>query len=304
MLKKIVFFACLLILLVLIGLMTIELLPKDVVNLKPEHSFYDNFSSYNEEMQFYPNMRFAKAPITYSQYDCKERENQQFQNAFSIIELQSGLGFKQEDNGEIKIFCGQEAPKVESNTFVAGEGGPKLIVNTGLYYVILDAEVYIFKSLDCNQPIVELHELLHALGFEHSTDERSLMYNYSSCDQVLTPDISKKLKELYAQEALPDLYFGKVEAQTEGRYLNFKVEIKNRGLSKAQTFKLSVYSSGSKIKDFDIGEIDLGEGRILEVENLKAAGLLDSIKAVRFRIDEANTVREISETNNEATLAP
>ena len=78
------------------------------------------------------------------------------------------------------------------------------------------------KSKDCSYPNVELHELLHVLGFDHSENKKSIMYQLiESCDQILDQSIINQLKLLYAEENLPDLYFDKINVIKKGRYLPF-----------------------------------------------------------------------------------
>ena len=77
----------------------------------------------------------------------------------------------------------------DDDLFIAGEGGPTSITNTSLYNVILKGKILLYKKSECEEPIVELHELLHVFGFDHSQDPNNIMFNLSSCNQEISQDI-------------------------------------------------------------------------------------------------------------------
>lgn len=267
----------------------------------------EKFSSYDDEdkMQFYLNMRFTKLPVTHSiGNDCNDDKRKQIKQAMEILTTKANITFLEiseaDINKNIDVGCSEESKKIET-MFIAGEGGPVFIMNTSLYNVITKSKVFLFKSFSCDYPVVALHELLHAFGFDHSDDDRSVMYNISECGQKITQDIIDKLKELYAVPSQPDLFFSDVEVVKRGRYLDFEIEIRNRGLTESQDVNLSLYTENKKIKDFSIGEIKIGHGRFLDVRNLKMPSR--KISSIKFVIDEKNIIQEIDRENNNIQLA-
>ena len=277
------------------------------LSIKNLSSSADNGESYagNEKMQFYLNMRFAKLPISYSiNSECSAEKTGQMQRAIEIISERAEISFAQASaESDIDIRC-RELDKREVRNmgyYVAGEGGPSEIINTSIFYVITKGEILLLKESECEEPIVSMHELLHALGFDHSANPLSIMYNVSDCRQKLTADIISGLERIYSIESLPDLYFSGINATKNGRYLSFYVEIRNRGLADAQGTTISVYSSDEKVKSFDIDAIEIGAGVTLSVDNMRLPER--NAKEVRFVIDAENSTMELSEENNIAVLS-
>ena len=277
------------------------------LSIKNLSSSADNVESYagNEKMQFYLNMRFAKLPISYSiNSECSAEKTGQMQSAIEIISARAEISFVQVSaGGDIEIMCREINNKEIRNKefYVAGEGGPSEIINTSLFYVISKGEVLLLRESTCSEPLVSMHEILHALGFDHSANPLSIMYNTSDCRQKLTQDIIDELKRLYSIESLSDLYFSGINATKNGRYLSFEVELRNRGLINSENTTLAVYSGDEKVKSFDIDSTEAGAGVILNVDNLRLPSR--SVNEVRFVIDAENSIKELSEENNIAVLS-
>lgn len=269
--------------------------------------------SANERMQFYPDMRFSRLPILYLiSNECTEEKVEQIQRAMEIISSETGILFVQsgyniafaDSSGNyIDIMCSDIKDKEirSKEYYVAGEGGPREIVNTSLFNVIIKGEILLLRESQCPDPIVSMHEILHALGFGHSSNQLSIMYNISDCRQKLTKDITDELKRLYSIESLPDLYFKDINATKAGRHLSFDVEIKNRGLISSENTTLSIYVADEKIESFDIDLIEIGAGIMLKVSNLRLPAR--NTNEIRFVIDAGNKIRELSEENNIAILS-
>src|SRR3989344_3125514 len=123
-------------------------------------------ASYDGEMQFYPNMRFSKLPISYSiSSECSAEKTGQIQEAIEIISERAEISFAQASaESDIDIRC-RELDKREVRNmgyYVAGEGGPSEIINTSLFYVISKGEVLLLRESTCSEPLVSMHEILHA----------------------------------------------------------------------------------------------------------------------------------------------
>jgi hypothetical protein len=256
----------------------IIILNSPAINLdikNPEIS--QNITSYpSGKLQYYPNMKFNHNNLSYSiDSSCSEIKIRRIKQSLEILEEKTKeiSFFEVKENPDIEIICeNKNMPTKEKGYFIAGEGGPTSIINTSLFYVIEKGIVLLYRDkLLCEYPNVEIHELLHVFGFEHSENKESIMYSVSSCNQIITEDITSELKRLYSIENLPELHFSDVEVSQQGSYLNFNLKIKNSGLKKAENIILEITSlpSENKIEYFDIGNIDYGEGRYLKVENLK-----------------------------------
>jgi subtilase family serine protease len=153
----------------------------------------------------------------------------------------------------------------------------------------------------CNWPNVEIHELLHVLGFEHSTSKESLMYPYlTSCDQKLDEKIIQVIKELYSQPNLPDLYFENISANQKGKYLSFNTTIKNIGVVNSKLVNISVLDNGEIVKSIELEPIPYGAGLKLNIQNLKISHL--NPEKLELVIDLENKIKEIDRTNNQVQL--
>ena len=251
--------------------------------------------------QFLPNMRYVDSVISYKiEPDCSEKKRQDIISSFNILESETVLQFEESGDGEIKFLCSQVAPEPEQkNHFVAGEGGPAEIVNTSLYYVILSGKVSLFRSEKCDEPKIALHEILHALGFDHVNNRKSIMYPVTDCDQELDPFIVQEIDRLYSVDAAQDLAIERITANRTGRYLQFYASVINRGLLDAQDVKLTVYSDGEEIKEYDLDDISIGAKKFLTVQNLRISGE-DAV--LRFVVTSQAGSNELSMENNEVEL--
>lgn len=263
---------------------------------KPAYS-YDTLGSFNSSaQQFYPNMRFETTNISYSFVDgCPPDTKNKMRQAFAYLEnVSTKLSFVETGSGDIEIACGEEFKDASEGYFVAGEGGPRTIVNGTLFNIILNGQIFLYSSEACSFNI-ELHELLHVFGFSHSPDRRSVLYNVTSCNQILTRDVLDKIIELYSFESLPDLYFSDASAVKRGNYLNLNFTIKNQGLSYANNVTVEVTADGDK-ESFGLEGIGVGEGRVFSGQNIRVPLKTSSIEL------EIKNGRELFQDNNKLTL--
>ena len=254
------------------------------------------------ELQYYPNMRFNHNNITYSiDSSCSEEKIKRIEKAISMLEedVNEISFFYTNNNADIEIICeNKNVPSEVKEYFIAGEGGPTSVINTSLFYIIEKGKILLYNDKSsCDHPNVELHELLHVFGFEHSTNKESIMYSVSSCKQVLTEDIKNELKRLYSIENLPELYFSEIDVKKHGSYIDFELKIKNQGLVKAKNIKLRIIStfSNNTIDEFDMGDIEYGEGKYLKVENLKIPFRTKDIKFEIVNGKELNNNNDVAE---------
>lgn len=288
-------------LLVFLGYYLYTIYPRESVNLEIVSNSGKNTSlDSGISNQFYPSMRFLDEIITYSiSPDCSSETKTSVIRAFQILEFNTVLKFVPADSAEILIFCSEaDAPLVDGDYYIAGEGGPSNIVNTGIYHLIKHSKIYLYKEDVCEEPKVALHEILHALGFDHNDNPNSLMYPTLECDQILGGQITEDIDKLYAIPASPELLISSVNASKSGRYLNFNIQIANQGLKDLKDVNLRVvYGDGAS--EFNIGQIIVGSVRSLDVEYLQVPL---STKKVTFIIDPDNKVNELFEDNNEVVL--
>ena len=252
--------------------------------------------------QFYPRMRYQDRIITYSiASSCSADRVASMHKAFDLLDEATVLSFTfTASNAMIKILCSDIAPEAgQEDYFVAGEGGPARVLNSTLYSIILEGKIALYRDDQCNGAKVATHELLHALGFDHNNNPGSILYPTLKCDQEIDPGIIDSINRLYKSDSLSDLVFSEANATKGGRYLNFHIELLNQGLQPSEAVKIGVYSDGEIIDTFDVGAIDMGAKKILDVENLKVPSGTESIV---FVADDAQTILELDEQNNRATL--
>src|SRR3989344_331819 len=268
---------------------------------------YNTFSintskSESNSIQFYPNMRYVDKTINYYiSNSCDFERMKNAQEAFLVIGDKTVLTFTKVGNpsdAQIRVLCSNIAPTPEEEGhFVAGEGGPSEIINSSRYAIILSGKVSLFRLTNCDSPNVAIHEILHALGFDHNGNEKSIMYPITGCDQEIDIYIINEIDRLYRADSLPDLVIEKGAANKTGRYLSFDITIANFGLKDSTDSDLSIYAGGELVKDFNLGEINIGTRKVLSVENLRVPR--DS-GDILFQVRTED--RELDDSNNEVKI--
>ena len=248
----------------------------------------------NNQMQFYPNMRFPSNNITTTYEGCTGKKKIDVDQAFEILEEKTILNFNQISlGGEINVNCEGEI-KFESGMFIAGEGGPTNITKAGEFNLIQGGIVNILKESDCPKPNIAIHEILHALGFQHSENINNIMYKISKCSQTISDDIIGEINRIYSIPPYPDLIFENVSARTSGRYLDTEVSIRNYGLEKSKTAELIIYSGNKTIKTSEIDPIEVGYGASLIFKNI---WIVDK-DATEIRYEINYSEPELDKSNN------
>ena len=259
-----------------------------------EYRFNVSTSLSEKIYQFYPNMRYSDRVIGYSDEACSTEKKRDFERAVEIIEQNTILDFTKSDNPQIVVFCSDIAPKPEEERhFIAGEGGPTEIINASKHAVILAGKISLYRSENCNKPQVAIHEILHALGFDHNSNEKSIMYPITNCNQELDQEIISEINSLYAEPSYADLLIEDLQANKSGRYLNFDIIIANYGFRKAENSTLNIKVGDSVINSFNIGKLDIGSKKSLFVSNLK---IPRNTREIIFEIRSSQP--ELSKSNN------
>lgn len=263
---------------------------------KPVNS---NFSVGNSgEMQFYEHMRYPDSKISYHIYDCSLQKQNDMKYAFNIISNLTILNFYSVDSGEeISILC-DEKNKFEGELFIAGEGGPTNITQSGKFNVILSGKILLIKDSSCPKPNIAVHELLHAMGFEHSANSENIMYPVSECEQTIGQDVINLLNQLYTIPNYPDLTFENVFAVMKGRYLDTNITVRNSGLTNSEDSKLVIYTDDKFLKEIELDPIKIGYGVTIKLTNVWVPKM--SVNELEFFINY--TSEELDKENNEIIL--
>ncbi|MEK6856166.1 MAG: matrixin family metalloprotease [Nanoarchaeota archaeon] len=255
----------------------------------------------NQSNQFYPNMRFQHKEIPFSiADDCNELKNQEIIQALLTIQSKTPIIFYKSYYSGISFVCSGNASEFGSgdseNEVVAGAAKPEDILNLTNLYIIQKASVTLLRPEKCQTPQVVIHETLHALGFDHSSDENSILYPITNCKQKIDPAIFEELNRLYSIPENPDLVIEKIEANKTGKYLNLKVNVANYGLSTATNITLEISSNKKLIKSYNFDQIDIGKRTQLTLENLRT---VDS-ESINFQLKMAQ--QDLNEENNYAQV--
>lgn len=254
-----------------------------------------------EGAQFYSNMRFPSRNISYRlESICPQKRWEDVERAFEVISEKTVLEFyESRSNPEIRILCSQIAPEPEQEGhFIAGEGGPTEIINTTNYAVILKGNISLYREEKCEEPKIAIHEILHALGFDHYNNSQSIMNPITGCAQEIDSYIVDDINTLYKASTLPDLIIDSVTANKTGRYLSFDVNISNQGLAGSVNSELEVYSSEGKAANFTLGEVEIGMKKMLSAQNIRidrdSETIVIIINSDEMELDKQNNRAELS----------
>jgi len=267
-------------------------------DLDPNSNF--SLSNNSVKVQFYDNMRFPSHMISYKiNPACSLEKIHSMERAFEKISSLTNLIFYPVDSEEeITVKC-QEKNIVQDGMFIAGEGGPTNITETDNYEVITHGNILLIRKSECANPNVEIHELLHVLGFDHSENKNNIMYPISRCDQIIGDDTIQKINELYEEPAYPDLKFKKISAEVKGRILNVNVSVRNDGLAPSSNATIKLISENQTLKDIYLKPLDIGHGIKIKLTNL----WITKIKVEELSVVIDYNFDELSKDNNKVLLS-
>ena len=248
---------------------------------------------------FSENLRFNHNIISYFIEDgCVGPRREAMLSAFALFAKKMVIvSFYEVDaDADIDVSCSDNYIPIGEHLFAAGEGGPSRIINTSNFKTIEKGKILLYEDPRCNSPIVEIHELGHVFGFDHSADPKNIMYNISNCEQEISDDMIKLINDLYSIEALPDAVLANVQAVKRGRYLDFNVTVLNEGLVGIDEIDLAIVVGDEVVQIMEMGEIGIGYGRTLKATNVKLPS--SGVDSVDFVVDRDDNVRELNEGNN------
>ncbi len=275
-------------------------LPTETVVYQPVQTTPLKPVSSSSVVQFYPSMRYRNSVITYfMDPQCSKARRQRILEAFAILSTRTPLVFYESNSSaELQVLCSEVRvdPSIEDH-FVAGEGGPVEIINATRYHVIFAGKISLYRDDVCDKPNIALHEILHALGFDHTNSTGSIMYPVTNCDQTLDPSIIKALGDLYRDPSLPDVFLNEVQANKTGRYLSFSMNVSNYGLKDATDVILQISADGSFVQQFNLTSLPIGIRKTLSVHNLRVPS---DTSQLFFNVSENEP--DLDESNNHLSL--
>ena len=230
-----------------------QYMPHDAVELRQGNTVPESIVmvEYGAVPVFAENLRFNHNDISYFiENDCNGVRSAAMREAFNIFEQRMKIVSFYEVSGgaDIDVGCSDDYIEVGERLFAAGEGGPSRIINTSVFKTIEKGKIILYDEPRCVTPNVEIHELGHVFGFDHSPNPGNIMYNVSRCDQHISEDMVDLISELYSIEPLADASISDVEAVTRGRYLDFNITVLNEGLLDIDAMNLTIFVDGEELR--------------------------------------------------------
>ena len=243
-------------------------------------------------------MRYQSPNISYRIDSCPLAREDEMIRAFDFLEINTILNFYEVNSREeISITC-EDSVRGERGLFIAGEGGVTNVTVTENFNVIFNGMVLLLRESKCPYPIVGTHELLHALGFDHSDNPNNIMYPTINCKQTIGDDLINYINWLYSFPILPDLSFEDTSASMKGRSLGFVMTIRNHGLKNSENSTVIIYADNKSIKELEVEPITIGSGRIITLSNIFV--MQRNIKELELFIKY--DFEELNKDNNRVTL--
>lgn len=248
---------------------------------------------------FADNLRFNHNSISYSiDATCGDVRRDAMVEAFSLFAEKMGIisFYETSVDADIGVGCSDDYIPLGERLYAAGEGGPSRIINASVFKTIEEGKISLYKDTRCDRPVVELHELCHVFGFDHSPDPKNIMYNTSNCDQKISDDMVKLINDLYSIEPLPDAVIDDLVAVKRGVYLDFNITVLNEGMMDIDEIALGIFADGELFLTMDFGEIGIGYGRTLKTTGNRLPSR--NVEKLDFVVDYEDAVVELNEENN------
>ncbi len=251
-----------------------------------------------KDLQFYENMRYPESAISYNIGDCSIAKRDEAVRALNLLQEKTVLRFYPvAANEEISITCDSRS-KIEGGFFIAGEGGPTNITKAGEFNVISKGTVLLIRESQCKNPNVGVHELLHALGFNHTTNPDDIMYPISNCNQEIQNYTIDLIDNLYSIPSYPDITFESVSAIMKGKYLDANMSIRNNGFEESPAAIVQIYADGGLVKEVNLDPLGIGHGIVISLKNI----WIGQFNTEQLRFFVKTNFDELKKDNNEVTL--
>jgi hypothetical protein len=252
--------------------------------------------------QFAHYLRFEDSQISYFiNSNCNAERTARMLEAFKILaDSVPEISFyaSNEKKANILVGCSKDSYQQEENIFIAGEGGPTAYLNLSYYPLIKKGKVILYQKSECEYPVVELHELLHVLGFNHVNNKTNIMFPYAVCEARLDSETIKILSEIYSIEPVAELYFVNASAKAFNGYLNISISITNQGLKGAEKLNILLIADTEELEPIDMDAINPGETQMLGVSNIRLSKREISVLEIRINY----TGKEFDKANNIAII--
>ena len=216
-----------------------------------------------------------------------------FQEKMEVISFYEVIN---KETADILIFCTDNFIELEENLFTAGEGGPTKIMNTTNFKIIQEGKIILYENSHCERPVVEIHELCHVFGFNHTSNSNEIMYPISNCDQKITSKMIDTIKRLYSIKPLPDATISEIIAVKKGKYLDFNITILNEGLTRIEDISLTLIANEKIIETINLDYINVGYIKTLSTMNIRLPSM--NIETIDFILDYESKIEELNEENN------
>lgn len=245
----------------------------------------------------YDNIRFINTNITYEFDDgCSQTRIQEVNQAFNLLSEETVLNFRRVSvNPEIEVNCIDDGIKTSQEYHVVGTGGPVSLINTTRYYLISKGSINLYGNEFCETPNYALHEILHVLGFSHSLNPSSIMYEVLSCNQEISDEIIDEISILYKDPILSDLVIVETNFTKSGKYLDLNVVVLNAGLANAEDVSLTLYNKNRKLKELDLEDFTVGTAKVVFLDEIYAPKEINEFTLI---LDEEDLNKELDESNN------
>jgi|TARA_B100001971_G_C18139178_1_gene509383 hypothetical protein len=302
MLKEILVGILILALIALSSILVYQLYPSSPLEFYLEELPADDLPEvyYGDTPVFMENLRFNHNNISYFiEPSCPDNRKSRMKEALEIFQNEVEIITFNEimsEEADISIGCSDNYIDLGEDIFAAGEGGPSRIINTSHFKTIEKGKISLYKESKCEYPVVELHEISHVFGFDHTENKKSVMYPTAICGQRITKDMVDLLKTLYSIKPLPDAKIKEISAIKIGKYLDFNITISNEGLIDIGEINLTISTEGEEIEVFPLNELGIGYIRTLQVKNIPLPSR--NINKISFIIDKEGSIEELNEENN------